>query len=64
MDEIEAQALVHSLVDERLLLLARLKAYMDAADKIRQVVDVNLTRARKNEALLEIRAIADAMLAL
>jgi len=63
-DEEQEAALFRSMVDERILLLGRLKAYQDTLDKIRSLADVATARPRKNEALIQIRELAEMALAL
>ena len=62
--EDEREALYRSMVDERILLLGRLKAYQDRFDAIRQVADIALGRPAKNEALLKVRTLAEEALTL
>ena len=52
------------MVDERTLLLARLRGHQDRWDKVISLVGVTIGKTNKNEALLAILAIAEEALAL
>ena len=52
------------MVDERILLLERLRAHKDRWDKVLALANVSIGKANKNEALMRIQAIAEEALAL